>query len=123
MNVFKRTVALALALTASCALLTPALALGQTSDTIQRGHEHFLKDGCYLCHGTVGQGGAGPAIAVGLFPYQAFAYYVRTPSGAMPPFSEKILSDADLSDIHAYLASLPKPPAADSIRLLPKAGK
>jgi ubiquinol-cytochrome c reductase cytochrome c subunit len=121
LNVFKRTVSLALALTASCALLTPALA--QTSDTIQRGHEHFLKDGCYLCHGTVGQGGVGPAIAVNLYPYQAFAYYVRTPSGAMPPFSEKILSDADLSDIHAYLDSLPKPPAADSIKLLPKPEK
>ena len=52
------------------------------------------------------------AIAVDLLPYQAFAYYVREPSGAMPPFSEKILSDADLSDIHAYLDSLPKPPSA-----------
>jgi mono/diheme cytochrome c family protein len=118
MSPFKRTISLALALTASCALLTPALA--QTSDTIQRGHEHFLKDGCYLCHGTVGQGGVGPAIAVDLLPYEAFAYYVREPSGAMPPFSAKILSDADLSDIHAYLGSLPKPPAADSIKLLPK---
>ncbi|MEZ0601167.1 cytochrome c [Paraburkholderia sp. IW21] len=121
MNVLKRTVSLALTLAASCALLTPALA--QTSDAIQRGHEHFLKDGCYLCHGTVGQGGVGPAIAVDLLPYPALANYVRAPSGAMPPFSEKILSDADLSDIHAYLASLPKPPAADSIKLLPKTGK
>jgi mono/diheme cytochrome c family protein len=121
MDRVKRTVSLVLALTASCAPLTPTLA--QTAEAIQRGHEHFLKDGCYLCHGTVGQGGAGPAIAVVLLPYQAFAYYVRQPSGAMPPFSEKILSDADLSDIHAYLDSLPKPPAADSIKLLPKAGK
>ena len=121
MEVFKRTVSLALALTASCALLTPALA--RTSDAIQRGHEHFLNDGCYLCHGTVGQGGVGPAIAVDLLPYQAFAYYVREPSGAMPPFSEKILSNADLSDIHAYLGSLPKPQAADGIKLLSKEPK
>jgi ubiquinol-cytochrome c reductase cytochrome c subunit len=121
MNILKRTVSLALALTASCALLTPALA--QTSDAIQRGHEHFLKDGCYLCHGTVGQGGVGPAIAVDLLPYEAFAYYVREPSGAMPPFSEKILSNADLSDIHAYLGSLPKPQAGDGIKLLSKEPK
>ncbi len=120
MNVFRQSVSLALA--ASWALLTPALAQ-TSSDAIARGHEHFLKDGCYLCHGTVGQGGVGPAIAVGLLPYVAFANYVRAPSGAMPPFSEKILSDADLSDIHAYLASLPKPPAADSIKLLQKEGK
>lgn len=119
MNLFKRTISLALALSASCALLTPALA--QTSDAIQRGHEHFMKDGCYLCHGTVGQGGVGPTIAVDLLPYEAFAYYVREPSGAMPPFSEKILSNADLSDIHAYLGSLPKPQKADSIKLLSKA--
>jgi ubiquinol-cytochrome c reductase cytochrome c subunit len=119
MNLFRQSVSLLLV--TSCALLTPALA--QTSGDVARGHEHFLKDGCYLCHGTVGQGGVGPAIAVGLLPYVAFANYVRAPSGAMPPFSEKILSDADLSDIHAYLASLPKPQAADSIKLLQKAGK
>jgi ubiquinol-cytochrome c reductase cytochrome c subunit len=121
MKTFKSTISLTLALVASCAMLTPALA--QTSDAIQHGREHFLKDGCYLCHGTVGQGGVGPAVAVGLLPYQAFAYYVRQPSGAMPPFSEKILSDADLSDIHAYLDSLPKPQAGDSIKLLSQTPK
>jgi ubiquinol-cytochrome c reductase cytochrome c subunit len=121
MKIFKRTLSLTFALAAACALLTPALA--QTSDAIARGHEHFLKDGCYLCHGTVGQGGVGPAIAVGLLPYPAFAYYVRQPGGAMPPFSEKILSDADLSDIHAYLDSLPKPKPADSIKLLSQTPK
>ena len=27
----------------------------------------------------------------------------------MPAYSEKILSDGDLADIHAYLQSVPKP--------------
>jgi hypothetical protein len=44
--------------------------------------------------------------------------FVRTTSGTMPPYSAKILSDDDLSDIYAYLQSIPKPPDAKSIPLL-----
>jgi len=36
----------------------------------------------------------------------------------MPPYREAVLSDGDLTDVHAYLASIPKPPAADSLPLL-----
>jgi mono/diheme cytochrome c family protein len=28
----------------------------------------------------------------------------------MPPFTAKVVSDAELTDIHAYLASRPAPP-------------
>jgi ubiquinol-cytochrome c reductase cytochrome c subunit len=99
-----------------------ATASGQPalSEQAQHGHDLFLKNGCYLCHGTVGQGGVGPAIAVDLLPYVALSAYVRAPSGEMPPFSEKILKDADLRDIYAYLSALPAPKSPDSIPLLPK---
>jgi ubiquinol-cytochrome c reductase cytochrome c subunit len=90
------------------------------SEQAQHGHDLFMKNGCYLCHGTVGQGGVGPAIAMDLLPYVALSAYVRAPSGEMPPFSQKILKDADLRDIYAYLAALPTPKSADSIPLLPK---
>ena len=36
----------------------------------------------------------------------------------MPPYSEKVLPNGDLADIHAYLASIPKPTDYKSIPLL-----
>jgi mono/diheme cytochrome c family protein len=99
-----------------------AQAHAQAADAA-RGHGLFMKRGCYLCHGTVGQGGnAGPHLAPGTMPYQAFSAFVRTPPNQMPPFSEKVLSESELRAIHAYLLSLPKPRPADSIKLLPNPG-
>jgi ubiquinol-cytochrome c reductase cytochrome c subunit len=36
----------------------------------------------------------------------------------MPPYTAKVLSDADLADIYAFLQSVPAPPKVDSIPLL-----
>ena len=36
----------------------------------------------------------------------------------MPPYSEKILSNEDLADMHAYLSTIPKPKDYKSIPLL-----
>jgi hypothetical protein len=36
----------------------------------------------------------------------------------MPPYTEKIIPEADLGHIHAFLTSRPAPPAVDSIPLL-----
>jgi ubiquinol-cytochrome c reductase cytochrome c subunit len=44
--------------------------------------------------------------------------YVRRPPGAMPAFSEKVVSDQELTDIHAYLQTLPAAKAAKDIPLL-----
>ena len=80
----------------------------------------FMKTGCYQCHGSLGQGGAaGPRIAPGpMLAYRAFATYLRSPRGEMPPYTAKVLSDQQLADIYAYLAALPPPPAVDTIPLL-----
>jgi ubiquinol-cytochrome c reductase cytochrome c subunit len=106
-----------IAATAAFALTTPAMA--QTGD-VKHGQTLWDTHGCYLCHGTVGQGGFGPAVATDLVPYVALAQYVRHPTGEMPPFSEKVLSDAELQDIYAYMHSQPEAKSADSIPLLPK---
>ena len=85
----------------------------------ENGKRLFLKAGCWQCHGTVGQGGAaGPKIAPGPLPYEALAAFVRTTDRAMPPYREAVLSNSDLVEIYAYLESIPKPPAPDSLPLL-----
>jgi len=85
----------------------------------EHGKTVFMKMGCWQCHGTVGQGGgAGPRIAPDPIPDETFAAFLRTTSRAMPPYREKILSDGDLSDIYAYLQSIPKPANAGTIPLL-----
>jgi ubiquinol-cytochrome c reductase cytochrome c subunit len=77
------------------------------------GKKLYATIGCYECHGRVGQGGgAGPKLAPRPIPLQALVVYVRHPSGAMPPYTSKLVTDAQLADIHAYLATIP-PPATD----------
>ena len=41
------------------------------------------------------------------FPWPVVSSYVRRPAGDMPSFSVKILPDATLADIYAYLRSIP----------------
>jgi ubiquinol-cytochrome c reductase cytochrome c subunit len=77
------------------------------------GKKLYATVGCYECHGRVGQGGgAGPKLAPRPIPLQALVAYVRHPSGAMPPYTSKLVTDAQLADIHAFLATIP-PPAKD----------
>ena len=77
-----------------------------------------MTDFCYSCHGTDGQGGAGPHLVVGAAP-DALIRYVRKPTGPnMPAYTSTSISDADLRDIHAYLRSIPASPPASSIPLL-----
>ena len=84
-----------------------------------KGKATFVRVGCYECHGHQGQGGvAGLKLAPDPLPYDTLVAFVRSSSGPMPPYSAKILSDDDLGDIYAYLASIPKPPDPKSIPAL-----
>jgi ubiquinol-cytochrome c reductase cytochrome c subunit len=84
------------------------------------GRKIFAEVGCYQCHGYVGQGSimSGPALVPQLPAFETLRAYVRHPSGQMPPFSERVLSDAGLEQIYAYLASLPPPLPVSRIPLL-----
>ena len=83
------------------------------------GKRLFAKHTCYYCHGTAGQGGiAGARLAAVARNTQGFIRYVRRPTGQMPAYSEKILSDQDLTDIFAYVRSLPAAKAVSDIPLL-----
>ena len=85
----------------------------------ENGKRLFTNYGCYECHGREAQGGVGgPRIGPNPIPFQAFSRYVRQPGGQMPPYTEKVVSDAELADIHAFLRSLPQPRPAREIPLL-----
>jgi cytochrome c553 len=73
------------------------------------GKRVYMADGCYQCHGTVGQGSrpTGPHLAPNPLPYEAFAGQVRHPVNAMPPYTGVVLSEQELGDIYAYLLSIP----------------
>ncbi len=85
----------------------------------KHGYQLFQVNGCYECHNTLGQGtgsrapgaGPGPNLAPGPIPYAAFVRQVRNPRQSMPPYDAKLVSDQDLADMYAFLAS--QPPAKD----------
>ena len=93
------------------------LAQSPTGDAAN-GKRLFVRDGCYECHGYAGQGGAGARLAPRVMSAANLIKYVRHPAGAMPPYTSKVASDADLTDIRAYLATMPEAPALKSIPML-----
>jgi ubiquinol-cytochrome c reductase cytochrome c subunit len=112
-------------LTLTLALASPLAALAQgnpaVTDDVDRGRQLFMSNGCYSCHGTVGQGGersGAPKLAPEPYPFEAFRALVRTPREAMPRLDQKFVSDEQLQLIHRYLASIVKGPAAKDIPAL-----
>jgi ubiquinol-cytochrome c reductase cytochrome c subunit len=94
----------------------PALSLAQNADN---GKRLFVKDGCYQCHGYAGQGSiAGARLAPPVLNAQGMAKYIRRPAGAMPAFTDKVVSDQDVADIYAYLKTIPAPKPVKDIPLL-----
>jgi ubiquinol-cytochrome c reductase cytochrome c subunit len=86
----------------------------------KKGKDVFLAYTCYGCHGFSGQNGPGMRLAPMKMTVTAFTNMVRNPSqpNRMPPYSAKVLSDAQLADVWAYLKTLPDSPAAKDIPLL-----
>ena len=94
---------------------------GSTNGNAEKGKKLFMANGCFECHGTVGQGSTstgGARIGPPAIPLDGMIQYLRHPSGQMPPYTEKVISDRDLTDIYAYLKAQPKPPLGKSIPLL-----
>lgn len=72
--------------------------------------ESFNYD-CRLCHGVRGEGGLGPDLAGHTMTPAQFMRAVRQPWGIMPAFSsDKNISDQEVRQVTAYLASLTKAP-------------
>jgi len=85
------------------------------------GQRLFVKDGCYECHGYLGQGSTstgGTRLGPPQIPLSAFVSYVREPTGQMPPYTAKVISNEDLAEIYNFLKSVPPPPPLKSIQIL-----
>ena len=97
-----------------------ALAQDKPAGDAATGKQIFARDVCYSCHGYDGQGSrvTGPRLARTRLPFEAFTQQLREPSGEMPAYSTKVLSDKEAADIYAYLASLPQPPEVKDLAIL-----
>src|SRR5262245_59202858 len=84
----------------------------------ENGKKLYAQYGCYQCHGYAAQGGVGPRLAPRPLTFPAFSKYVRQPTGEMPPYTSKVLSETGLADVYSFLQSVPRPPEADNIPLL-----
>jgi mono/diheme cytochrome c family protein len=93
------------------AAVPPATAQEVAKGDAANGRKVYLADGCYQCHGRVGQGGlmTGPApiLAQTKMPFAAFHRQLRNPINDMPPYPENLLSEKEVADIYAFLQSLP----------------
>ena len=99
------------------AVTTPVAPRG-SADDVESGRRLYMANGCFSCHGTVGQGGersGAPKLAPEPYPFEAFRALVRTPREAMPRLDAKHVSDDELRAMHSYLASIPKGAAAKDI--------
>ena len=83
------------------------------------GKRIFMKNGCFECHGTVGQGTiAGARIGPPPLNAQGLIRYVRRPAGQMPAFTEKVMSDRELTDVYSFLKTIPPPRPSKDVPLL-----
>ena len=111
-------------LVASAVALSVAIVSAQVppqpapAGNIEKGRLGFVRVGCAQFHGREAQGSptTGPRLGPNGVPYAAFARYVRAPRLQMPPYSEKILSDADLADLYAFVQSRPKAAAPPALK-------
>jgi len=107
---------LSLALLAAAGWMAPQRD-APAAGNVQRGKDVYLRYSCYACHGYAGHGGAATRLVPMRLPLPAFSAFVRNPA-TMPPYTAKVLSDAQLADVWAYVKSLPESPLAKSIPLL-----
>jgi mono/diheme cytochrome c family protein len=84
------------------------------------GKKLFANYGCYQCHGYAAQGAAatGPRLAPRPIAFTAFSRYIRRPTGDMPPYTAKVVTDQDVADIYAFLLAVPQPPPIESVPLV-----
>lgn len=89
------------------------MAGAQTHSATPAGKDLYMKFSCYACHGFSGQNGSGARLVPMKMTEDAFMTVVRKGRRQMPHYTSKVLPDAQLADIYAYIKTLPDltPPA------------
>jgi mono/diheme cytochrome c family protein len=82
-----------------------------------KGKDLYVKYSCYACHSFDGHGGAGARLVPMKMLLPVFTAYIRAPR-AMPAYREKVMSNAEIADVWAYIKTIPESPPAKSIPLL-----
>ena len=122
---------------AAVAVSTPVWAAD--AGNAENGKRLYMRDGCYECHGTtgLGAGATGAKLAPHPIPVEAMIAQLRhsrqaIPQNAetetsnakqdirqaMPEYSAKVISDAEIADIHAFLMTIPDGPQVKDIPVL-----
>jgi mono/diheme cytochrome c family protein len=93
----------------ACLLPLIPAAFGAAADTgdMQAGKAAWDARGCKNCHGNQGEGGFGPDLAGRQLSVDQFKHAVRKPWGVMPAFTDRQITDQNISDVAGYLRSLP----------------
>jgi mono/diheme cytochrome c family protein len=102
-------------------LAVPLKAEVLSSANAESGARLYASYGCYECHGGQGQGSTqtgGSRLGPTQIPFSAFVSYVRSPTGQMPPYKMKVISDSELAQIYVFLQARPEAISSKSIGLL-----
>jgi len=104
MKILFLSLLIAAAVSAQAPTPQPAAAAAGNAEA---GKKLFVSYGCYQCHGYEAQGSnaTGPRLGPRPIAFAAFSRYVRQPTGQMPPYTAKVVSDADLTNIYAFVSS------------------
>jgi ubiquinol-cytochrome c reductase cytochrome c subunit len=99
------------------ALPLPVRSQSASPGKAEAGRQLFVRKGCYQCHGRDGQGApiTGPRLGPNPLALAAFVRAVRNPRAQMPPYTDTIVSDAELADIRTFLDSRPRPASIDAL--------
>jgi len=87
------------------------------SGNAAQGKDLYARYSCYACHGYDGHGGAGARLVPMRMNQPGFTAYLRNPR-QMPPYTDKVLTEAQAADLWAFIKAMPESPAADRIPLL-----
>jgi mono/diheme cytochrome c family protein len=91
-------------------LVLPAQAQDAPKGDAANGQRVYLADGCFTCHGRVGQGGnyygTTPTLAKTELPFEGFKQQLRDPVRVMPAYSDAVVPDKEAADIYAFLQTL-----------------